>query len=209
MRPEVEGVAALPGLDLRQLGRDGEPLGEGEAMHRLALRFEAEAAAAHTPIAPKIRSIAKQVRIAPDTCLCNEPSAQRPFTSNMESATLSREDVSMSTTVQKIDPRAAAGSALPRAGTHALVLVSAVLALLIGFSPERADSQDPATLAANCASWDAQASATIPKKLASHSEVGKQVYARSTAVRLAEARRYCANGHDGRAERYYRRIIGW
>jgi hypothetical protein len=115
----------------------------------------------------------------------------------------------MSTTVQKIDRRPVAASALPRFGTHALVLISAVLALLIGFSPERADSQDPATLAANCASWDAQASAAIPKKLANHSEIGKQVYARSTAVWLAEARRYCASGHDGRAGRYYRRIIGW
>jgi hypothetical protein len=112
----------------------------------------------------------------------------------------------MSTTGPQIDPRSGVGSTLPRGTIYVLFIFGVIMALLIGLAPERASSNDPA-VAADCARRDTQATAAIPKKLAARSVVGRRGYERSMSMWLAEARRYCANGSGGRAERYYRRIV--
>ena len=113
----------------------------------------------------------------------------------------------MSIFVQDIQPRPLTWPRERQAAPTAAFFTSAIFLMWLASPPEH--SMDMSAVAENCARWDATAVTAMTRRLADPSEVGKQVYARSANMWIAEARRYCANGSDARAERYFRRIIGW
>jgi hypothetical protein len=111
-------------------------------------------------------------------------------------------------------PQAAAFSAATTFATPAwqiamtLLVAGCALALWPLASPlKRATLADPVAIAAKCADWDRDAQTAIAARLSSPEVVGRQVFARSASMWLAEARRSCTAGSDVRAERFYTRII--
>jgi hypothetical protein len=136
-------------------------------------------------------------------------------TGSMRALALTGEET-MSVSVRQTSdrPQAAAYSATPTFATPAwqiamaLLIAGCALALWPLASPQkRVSLADPVAIAAKCADWDRSAEAAIAARLSSPEVVGKQVYARTASMWLAEARRSCTAGSDIRAERFYTRII--
>lgn len=115
----------------------------------------------------------------------------------------------MSNSIEDIDPRLLSSPIPTRATYYFAASAAGLLALLLAFSPHQSEPADPQAVAENCAGRDLQATAAISQRFADPTRIGKEVFARSANMWIAEARRLCANGRHERAERYYRRIIEW